>query len=66
MPGMPGMQSKAKSMLTPETGVKFTDVAGIDEATEELAEIVDFHRAPECFVKVVPRSRKVFCSPARQ
>jgi cell division protease FtsH len=30
MPGMPGMQSKAKIMMTPETGVKFTDVAGID------------------------------------
>jgi len=51
--GIPGMQqSKAKVMMTPDTGVKFEDVAGIDEAKEELTEIVDFLRAPERFVKV--------------
>ncbi|CAE8588424.1 unnamed protein product [Polarella glacialis] len=42
----------AKVMMTPDTGVKFEDVAGIDEAKEELTEIVDFLRAPERFVKV--------------
>ncbi|CAE8631437.1 unnamed protein product [Polarella glacialis] len=51
--GMPGMpQNKAKIVMQPDTGVKFSDVAGIDEAKEELTEVVDFLRAPERFVKV--------------
>jgi cell division protease FtsH len=49
--GMPGMpQNKAKIVMQPDTGVKFSDVAGIDEAKEELTEVVDFLRAPERFV----------------
>jgi len=58
--GIPGFgnQGKAKIMIQPETGVKFENVAGIDEAKEELMEIVDFLKAPERFVKVgakIPR-----------
>jgi len=58
--GIPGFgdQNKAKIQIQPETGVKFENVAGIDEAKEELTEIVDFLKAPERFVKVgakIPR-----------
>lgn len=45
-------QSKAKVLVDATTGVKFDDVAGIDEAKEELTEVVDFLRAPERFVQV--------------
>jgi cell division protease FtsH len=41
-----------------ETGVKFADVAGCDEAIEDLKEIVEFLRAPERFERLgakVPR-----------
>ena len=49
----PGVASFAKSShrLVPEegTGVTFDDVAGIDEAIEELKEIVEFLKTPEKF-----------------
>jgi cell division protease FtsH len=40
-------QSKAKVYVQSETGVKFADVAGIDEAKEELMQIVEFLRNPD-------------------
>lgn len=40
-------KSKARVYMATETGVTFNDVAGIDEAKEELMEVVEFLRSPE-------------------
>jgi cell division protease FtsH len=45
-------KSKAKLLTEQNTKVKFKDVAGIDEAKEELAEIVEFLRKPKKFQEV--------------
>ena len=42
-------RSKAKVYVESETRVTFADVAGIDEAKEELCEVVEFLRTPEKF-----------------
>jgi cell division protease FtsH len=57
MPGGPGQamsfgKSKAKFQMDAKTGVMFDDVAGIDEAKEELQEVVTFLKQPEKFTAV--------------
>ena len=51
-------KSKAKVYLETNTEVTFEDVAGVDEAKEELKEIVDFLRDPKAYGRLgarVPR-----------
>jgi cell division protease FtsH len=60
-PGMGVMsfgKSKAKLFAESETRVTFADVAGIDEAKEELLEVVEFLRSPEKFQKLGGRIPK--------
>ena len=45
-------QSKAKIYAEKDTKVTFADVAGVDEAKEELREIVDFLKTPEKFTRL--------------
>ena len=60
-PGMGVMsfgKSKAKLFAENETKVTFADVAGIDEAKEELQEVVEFLKNPEKFQKLGGRIPK--------
>jgi cell division protease FtsH len=45
-------RSRARFQMEAKTGVKFDDVAGIEEAKEELQEVVTFLRQPEKFTAV--------------
>src|SRR5204862_2441709 len=40
-------KSRARLNVDKDTGVKFSDVAGCDEAKYELQEVVDFLRSPD-------------------
>jgi len=51
-------KTRAKLMQEGETKVTFKDVAGIDEAKEELEEIIDFLRDPQKFTKLGGRIPK--------
>ncbi len=51
-------KSRARLMTDSHTKVTFKDVAGIDEAREELEEIVDFLRNPEKFTRLGGRIPK--------
>ncbi len=63
MPGGPGQamnfgKSRARFQMEAKTGVMFDDVAGIDEAKEELQEVVTFLKQPERFTAVGARIPK--------
>ncbi|MBI4782109.1 MAG: ATP-dependent zinc metalloprotease FtsH [Oscillatoriophycideae cyanobacterium NC_groundwater_1537_Pr4_S-0.65um_50_18] len=57
VPGGPGQamnfgKSKARFMMEAKTGVMFDDVAGVEEAKEDLQEVVTFLKKPERFTAV--------------
>jgi cell division protease FtsH len=45
-------QSKAKIYVEKDIKVTFADVAGVDEAKEELQEVIEFLKTPEKFTKL--------------
>ncbi|KST61997.1 ATP-dependent zinc metalloprotease FtsH [Mastigocoleus testarum] len=51
-------KTRARFQMEAKTGVKFTDVAGIEEAKEELQEVVTFLKEPEKFTAVGARIPK--------
>ena len=51
-------KSRARFQMEAKTGVKFDDVAGVNEAKEELAEVVTFLKQPEKFTAVGARIPK--------
>lgn len=59
-------QSKAKMFFGQKTETTFKDVAGIDEAKEELHEIVDFLKNPSKYLKMgarIPKGIIMFGAP---
>ncbi len=51
-------QSKAKLLMGRRSGVKFGDVAGIDDVKEELVEVVDFLKSPKRYTNIGARIPK--------
>ena len=59
-------KSRARFQMQAKTGVTFDDVAGIDEAKEELQEVVTFLQQPERFTSVgakIPKGVLLVGSP---
>jgi cell division protease FtsH len=57
MPGGPGQamqfgKTKARFAMEAQTGVMFDDVAGVEEAKQDLQEVVTFLKTPERFTSV--------------
>ena len=51
-------KSKAKIFVEKDTNVKFSDVAGVDEAEEELEEVVEFLKEPKLHARLGARIPK--------
>src|SRR5260370_2392800 len=51
-------KSKAKIYVEADTGVTFEDVAGVDEAKDELREVVDFLKSPADYGRLGGRMPK--------
>ncbi len=51
-------KSRAKVYVEKNTGVTFADVAGVDEAKDELKEIVDFLKTPKAYGRLGARIPK--------
>jgi cell division protease FtsH len=51
-------KSKAKVYVEADTGVRFDDVAGVDEAKDELREVVEFLKNPEQYGRLGGRMPK--------
>jgi cell division protease FtsH len=70
-PGGPGQalnfgKSRARFQMEAKTGVMFEDVAGIEEAKEELQEVVTFLQRPEKFTAIgarIPRGVLLIGAP---
>jgi cell division protease FtsH len=58
-------KSKAKIFAEAETKTTFRDVAGVDEAKEELQEIVAFLKDPKTYGRLGAHARRASCWPAR-
>jgi cell division protease FtsH len=59
-------KSKARLMNQEESKITFADVAGIDEAKEELSEIIDFLKDPKKFTRLggrIPKGVLLMGSP---
>ena len=59
-------KSRAKRMATGESKITFSDVAGVDEAIEELAEVRGYLGSPDKSLAMGPAApRGLIISPAK-